>query len=185
MRFGSNEVALVSTDTYRIGATEQLSTYGRILNCPVRVAKDAEGLSDILQQLSQRKLVFLDTAGIGQQDKRLARQLDTLLHNSCANIHCYLVLCATSQPRVLQQTLTQFAKVAFQGCIVTKLDEARSLGEMISVLVETALPVMFLTNGQAVPEDIKLADSSYLVNKAQEFLLTNRQQQAKAADLYE
>ncbi|MGL4734489.1 MAG: flagellar biosynthesis protein FlhF [Enterovibrio sp.] len=176
MDFGSDDVALVTTDTFRIGAHEQLATYGRILSCPVKVAKNAQELADILHQLRYRRLVLLDTAGMGQRDMRLSEQLDTLIKNSGAHIRSFLVLSATSQRRVLQETIDHFCKIPLSGCILTKLDESLSLGEMISVMIEYALPIAYLTNGQRVPEDIRKASGQYLVNKASELFENDPEQ---------
>ncbi|WP_112480509.1 flagellar biosynthesis protein FlhF [Vibrio variabilis] len=170
MEYGSDNVALVTTDTYRIGAHEQLSIYGRIMGCPVRVAKDSEELADVLYQLRNRRLVLIDTAGMGQRDVRLSEQLDTLMQESGEVIHSYLVLPATAQRQVLQETLDHFRRIPLSGCIMTKLDESLSLGEFISVVVQNALPVTYIANGQRVPEDIVIAQPKYMVAKANELL---------------
>lgn len=177
MDFGSEEIALVTTDTFRIGAHEQLATYGRILSCPVKVAKDADELSEILYQLRHRRLILLDTAGMGQRDLRLSEQLDTLIQNSGSHIRSLLVLPATSQRRVLQETIDHFRRIPLSGCVLTKLDESLSLGEILSVTIENALPVTYLADGQRVPEDIRQASGRYLVNKASELMEQNSEQQ--------
>ena len=195
MDFGPEEIALVTTDTFRIGAHEQLATYGRILSCPVKVAKDAEELADILYQLRHRRLILLDTAGMGQRDLRLSEQLDTLIQNSGSHIRSLLVLPATSQRRVLQETIDHFRRIPLSGCVLTKLDESLSLGEILSVTIENALPVTYLADGQRVPEDIRQASGRYLVNKASELMEQNSEQQnhfwstdtpeSNAADFYD
>ncbi|WP_238027788.1 flagellar biosynthesis protein FlhF [Photobacterium sp. Ph5] len=195
MEFGPDQIALVTTDTYRIGAHEQLATYGRIMGCPVRVAKDAEELADILHQLRHRRLVLLDTAGMGQRDIRLSEQLDTLMKNSGAHIRSYLVMPATSQRRVLQETIEHFRRIPLSGCVLTKLDESLSLGEIICVAIQNALPIAYLADGQRVPEDIKIASGNYLVSRANELLELEISQQShfwssdssdnKAADYYD
>ncbi|MGL6026626.1 MAG: flagellar biosynthesis protein FlhF [Vibrio sp.] len=170
MEFGSDNVALVTTDTYRIGAHEQLSIYGRIMGCPVRVAKDSNELADIIYQLRNRHLILVDTAGMGQRDVRLSEQLDTLMQESGEIIHSYLVLPATAQRKVLQETIEHFRRIPLSGCIMTKLDECLSLGEFVSVVVQNALPVAYIANGQRVPEDIVIAQPKYMVVKANELL---------------
>jgi flagellar biosynthesis protein FlhF len=170
MEYGADNVALVTTDTYRIGAHEQLSIYGRIMGCPVRVAKDSEQLADVLYQLRNRRLVLIDTAGMGQRDVRLSEQLDTLMQESGEVINSYLVLPATAQRQVLQETLEHFRRIPLSGCIMTKLDESLSLGEFISVVIQNALPVTYIANGQRVPEDIVIAQPRYMVAKANELL---------------
>lgn len=164
---GKDQVAMISTDTFRIGATEQLQTYGRIIGCPVKVARDARELSDTLLQLRQKKLVLIDTAGMGQRDLRLSEQLATLMSNTRLKIRPYLCLAATAQVPVLQDILRQFQKLPLAGCILTKLDECMSLGEVLSVAIEHALPVSYVTDGQQVPEDLKAAEASFLVAEAE------------------
>lgn len=170
MEFGADNVALVSTDTYRIGAHEQLAIYGRIMGCPVKVAKDSNELADVIYQLRNRRLILVDTAGMGQRDVRLSEQLDTLMHESGEVIHSYLVLPATAQRKVLQETIDHFKRIPLSGCIMTKLDESLSLGEFVSVVVQNALPVAYIANGQRVPEDIVIAQPKYMVAKANELL---------------
>ncbi|MGL6258023.1 flagellar biosynthesis protein FlhF [Vibrio sp. WXL210] len=175
MEYGADNVALVTTDTYRIGAHEQLAIYGRIMGCPVRVAKDSNELADVIYQLRNRRLILVDTAGMGQRDVRLSEQLDTLMQESGEVIHSYLVLPATAQRKVLQETIDHFKRIPLSGCILTKLDESLSLGEFIGVVIENALPVAYIANGQRVPEDIVLAQPKYMVAKANELLEKSRE----------
>lgn len=170
MEYGADSVALVTTDTFRIGAHEQLAIYGKIMGCPVKVAKDSDELADIIHQLRNRRLILVDTAGMGQRDVRLSEQLDTLMQNSGELIHSYLVLPATAQRKVLQETIDHFRRIPLSGCIMTKLDESLSLGEFVSVIVQNALPVAYIANGQRVPEDIVLAQPKFMVAKANELL---------------
>ncbi|MBV2127842.1 flagellar biosynthesis protein FlhF [Arsukibacterium indicum] len=172
-RHGADQVALITTDSYRIGAFEQLATYGRIIGCPVKQAKDSDELAMLLNQLAQRKLILIDTAGMSQRDVRLAEKLASLMHNSRVKIKSYLVLSATAQARVMQETVAQFKRISLAGCIFTKLDECLSLGEVINVAIQNALPVSYLTNGQRVPEDIVVADASDLVQRAEILRLTH------------
>lgn len=170
MEYGADNVALVTTDTFRIGAHEQLAVYGRIMGCPVRIAKDSGELAEIIYQLRHRRLILVDTAGMGQRDVRLSEQLDTLMQDSGEVISSYLVLPATAQRKVLQETIDHFKRVPLSGCILTKLDESLSLGEFISVIVQNALPLAYVANGQRVPEDIVIAQPKYVVAKANELL---------------
>lgn len=166
-RHGADQVALITTDSYRIGAFEQLATFGRIIGCPVKLAKDSDELSLLINQLQQRKLILIDTAGMSQRDVRLAEKLASLMHNSRVKIKSYLVLSATAQARVMQESVTHFKRIPLSGCIFTKLDECLSLGEVINVAIANALPVSYLTNGQRVPEDIAVADAPKLVQQAE------------------
>ncbi|MBA3988854.1 flagellar biosynthesis protein FlhF [Aliidiomarina maris] len=163
---GPDSVALVTTDTFRIAASEQLQTYARIIGCPIKVARDAEELNAVLVQFRQRRLVLIDTAGMSQRDIRLSEQLATLMENSRLRIRPYLVLSATAQASVQNEIVRQFKRIPLTGCIFTKLDECLSLGEVLSTSIHNSLPISYLTDGQQVPEDIQIADSRVLVRQA-------------------
>lgn len=180
-KFGANNIALITTDTYRIGAYEQLSTYGRIIGCPVKQVKNAEELTEILYHLRNKRLVLIDTAGMSQRDIRLTEQLNTLMRNSRVDIRSYLVLSSTAQLEVQQEAIKQFKQVQLSGCIFTKLDECLSLGEIISVAIQNRLPIGYLTNGQRVPEDIRVANAEKLVSKAQQLYAKRTNAQARRA----
>lgn len=166
MKYGAEQVALITTDNYRIGAHEQLQTYGRIMGCPVRQVRDAEELASALYQFRHRRLVLIDTAGVGQRDIRLTEQLDTLVKNAKVRIRSYLVMSATSQRRVMQEAVDHFQRIPLSGCILTKLDESLNLGEVINVCIQNALPISYITDGQRVPEDIQVANAALLVGAA-------------------
>ncbi|MCO7190000.1 MULTISPECIES: flagellar biosynthesis protein FlhF [unclassified Pseudoalteromonas] len=170
-KYGADNVALITTDTYRIGAYEQLATYGRIIGCPVKQVKDANELAEVLYHLRNKRLILIDTAGMSQRDLRLTEQLNTLMRSSRVDIRSYLVLSATAQMHVLQETVNHFKKVNLSGCIFTKLDESLSLGEIISIAIQNRLPIGYLTNGQRVPEDIRVANAQKLVKKAEQLYL--------------
>ncbi|MGB1298192.1 MAG: flagellar biosynthesis protein FlhF [Psychrobium sp.] len=170
MRFGQDNVAMITTDSYRIGAYEQLNTYGKIMGCPVTVAKDAQQLADAIYQYRTKRLVLIDTAGMGQRDIRLNEQLTTLMNSSHVAIRSYLVLPATAQRQVLEDAITQFRKIPLTGAIVTKMDEAISASEILSVAIGNALPIGYLTNGQRVPEDIGVADIKKLIDSVVEHI---------------
>lgn len=163
---GAEQVVLISTDSYRIAGFEQLSTYGRIIGCQVKLAKDGNELDSLLQQFSQKKLILIDTAGMGQRDMRLSEHLTTLIANARVRIRNYLVLSANTQPRVMQENVERFKRIPLAGCIYTKLDESLSVGEIISTSLQNGLAVGYLTDGQRVPEDIKVANAEKLVTLA-------------------
>ncbi len=163
---GSDQVALISTDTFRIAGFEQLATYGKIIGCQVSLAKDSHALDILLQQYSKKKLILIDTAGMGQRDMRLAEQLTALVSNARVRIRNYLVLAANTQQGVMQENVDRFKKVPLSGCIYTKLDESISIGEIITTSIQNGLPIGYLTDGQRVPEDIKVANAEKLVTLA-------------------
>jgi flagellar biosynthesis protein FlhF len=164
LKHGPRQVALVTTDTYRIGAHDQLSTYGRILDVPVRVAANGEELKNILSSFYDKRLVLIDTAGMGPRDMRLAEQFKVLRQDDIP-IKPYLVLSAASQGRVMKESIQAFAGFAPKSCILTKLDEAAGLGSALSTLIEQQLPVSMITDGQQVPEDLHPARTHLLLER--------------------
>ena len=165
-KFGVDQVAIITLDNYRIGAYEQIATYGKIIGCSVKQAHNSDELSDLLYQFRNKRLVLVDTAGFSQKDTRLIKQLDTMKQNSCANIRHYLVMQANCQYRVMQQTVSEYRQISLQGCILTKLDECYSLGEVISVAIENKLQICYLADGQRVPEDLQSASTKFLITSA-------------------
>lgn len=167
LRHGNKQLALITTDNYRIGAEEQLHTYGRILDVPVRTVTDEQSLNTALNMFSDRKLVLIDTAGMSQRDVRLGQQLG-LLKQGNRPIHTLLTLAATTQQASLEHAIEAFSPAKPGACVVTKVDEACSLGGLISVLSCHRLPVAFSTDGQKVPEDIHIGRPHNLIMKAVE-----------------
>lgn len=166
LKYGPDQVALITIDSFRIAAYEQLATYGKIIGCSVKKAQTTEELSDQLYQLRHKRLILIDTAGFGQRDSRLIKQLDTLNGNSCATIKKYLIMQANTQYQVMDRTIKAYKQISLQGCIFTKLDECYSLGEAISAAIAHRLPISYVTDGQKVPEDLKVADAKYLISTA-------------------
>lgn len=162
LRHGVRRMALITTDGYRVGAHEQLRTYGRLLDIPVRSASNAEELEAQLNDLSDKELVFIDTAGISQRDIRLSEQL-SLLRDTKFNIKVLLALAANAQASGLEEAVNAFSKVRLDGCILTKLDEAGVLGGVLSAIVQADLPITYYSDGQRVPEDLHLARADKLI----------------------
>ncbi|MGB0936608.1 MAG: flagellar biosynthesis protein FlhF [Colwellia sp.] len=163
---GKNEVVLISTDTYRIAGFEQLTIYGEMIGCPVELAKTSDELDLLLHRYMDKKLVLIDTAGMGQRDLRLSNHLSTLVTSTMVKVRNYLVLSATSQHQVMQENVEHFKKIPLSACIYTKLDESVSIGELLSISIQNGLPLAYLTDGQKVPEDIKVANTEKLVHLA-------------------
>lgn len=165
-KFGVDQVAIITLDNYRIGAYEQIATYGKIIGCSVKQAQNSNELSDLLHQFRNKRLVLVDTAGFSQKDARLIKQLETVKQNTCGIIRNYLVMQANCQYRVMQQTVNEYRQISLQGCILTKLDECYSLGEVISVAIENKLQICYLADGQRVPEDLQPASTKFLITSA-------------------
>jgi len=174
VKHGAESVAMITTDNFRIAAHEQIRTFGRILQVPVRMVDDEKSLRDALNHFADKKLVLIDTAGMSQHDERMNQLMQCLAHDNI-NIKHYLVLSATSQSSVLKDAIKLFSPLQLSGCMITKLDEAASLGEVISTIIEHQLNVIYTTDGQRVPEDIRIARAHHLVSKMV-WLTRNRQQ---------
>ncbi|MDL0430060.1 flagellar biosynthesis protein FlhF [Marinobacter sp. TBZ242] len=179
LRHGADSLALVTTDRYRVAAHEQLFVFGRILNVPVRVVDETHSLDDILDELSDRHLVLIDTAGLTSTDKGYEEQL-TELARSHHRIRTHLVVSATSQPRIMKSVWHCYKMANLTGCVMTKIDEALTLGESLGFVMETGLPVAYYTDGQKIPEDLHHAESIPLVRLAVERLKKLQQQEAVA-----
>jgi flagellar biosynthesis protein FlhF len=184
LKHGSDSLALVTTDRYRVAAHEQLFVFGRILNVPVRVVDETHSLDDILDELSDRHLVLIDTAGLTSSDKGYQEQLAELAR-SHHNVKTHLVVSATSQPRIMKSVWHCYKMANLAGCVMTKIDEALTLGESLGFVMETALPVAYYTDGQKIPEDLHHAEAVPLVRLAVDRLKTLQQQQAVAEGLKE
>lgn len=169
LRHGRRHVALVTTDSYRIGAHEQLRTYGRILGIPVQTAADRDELQAVLNHARDRKLVLIDTAGVSQRDVNLMERLSTIDLGD-QRIRNYLVLSATGQRALQREVITAFRKAGLHNCIITKIDEAGSLGGVLSVLAEHQLPAAYVGDGQQVPDDLHPARAEKLVRHSVELM---------------
>jgi flagellar biosynthesis protein FlhF len=165
LRLGADKLALVTTDTYRIGAVDQLRIYGKILNVPVFAIRNEADLQRTLADLRARHLVLIDTVGMSQRDRRLADQV-ALLAGGGGRVRRVLLLAATSQANVLEEVARAYAGQDLAGCILTKLDEALTLGGALDVLVRHRLTLYFVANGQRVPEDLHRPNPLYLVERA-------------------
>jgi len=153
LQHGPGTVALITTDNYRIGAHEQINTYGRILDVPVKVAADGNDLQQHINSFSEKQLVLIDTAGMSQRDMRVADQISILQQNNLP-VQSYLVMSATTQLKTMNEIINAFQIFHPEAAILTKLDEIVMKGSAISALTENQLPLAFVTNGQQVPEDI-------------------------------
>jgi flagellar biosynthesis protein FlhF len=164
LRLGRDNLALVTTDTYRIGAVDQLRIYGKILNVPVFAIRDEADLQRTLDDLRMRHLVLIDTVGMSQRDRRLADQV-ALLTGGARQARRILLLAATAQANVLEDVARAYAGEGLAGCILTKVDEALTLGGALDVLVRHRLTLHFVANGQRVPEDLHPPNPLYLVER--------------------
>lgn len=166
LKHGSHRVALITTDNYRIGAHEQLRSYARIMGISMNVTGDAESLRETLNNLHDKDLILIDTAGMSQRDMKLNNQFSMLQAEGLPKIKTYLTLASNCQRSVLSETGSKFKEMNLTGCIFTKVDETTSLGGSITVAIENNLPISYVCDGQKVPEDMHLARSHSIVSRS-------------------
>jgi flagellar biosynthesis protein FlhF len=157
LQWGPDAVGLVTADSFRVAAREQLGTYGQILGIPVHQAADGRELTTALAALAGRRLVLIDNAGMSQRDPRLGEQLARLAATTGhgdAPVRTLLALPANGDARTLQEIVDVFRGASPVAAILTKTDEAATLGGAFSVLIRAGLPLAYVTNGQRVPEDL-------------------------------
>ena len=172
LRHGHRNVALITTDSFRIGARDQLQTYARILNVPVRTVTSRDEMDEALNMLADRRLILVDTAGMSAAHERISDQCE-ILEAAGPGLRTLLTLSATTEAAAVQRALRLFADFRPDACVLTKLDEAASLGSLLSALIQSGLPTAFITDGQRVPEDLQPARAHPLVTRAAELLAEN------------
>ena len=168
LRYGRRQVALLTTDTYRIGAQEQLRVFARILNLPVVSLRDSDDLESKMADLSSRKIVLLDTAGVGQRDTMMVEQLE-MIRQGYGAVHRVLVMSATTSTRTLDDVVESHQNAlggqGIHSAILTKIDEGMSLAPSVDCVLRHQLPLLFLSNGQRVPADLFAADAAYIAHR--------------------
>jgi flagellar biosynthesis protein FlhF len=163
MKHGAGSVGLITVDTYRMAASDQLRAFGRILNIPVHTARDAASLADLLDLFVNKKLVLIDTVGVGQRDRRLAELFAAL---PAHRVQRLLVLNAGAQGEALEEVVQAYGAGPGTRCAVSKLDEAVKCGAVADVAIRHRLVIEGLANGQRVPEDWHPARAQLLAQKA-------------------
>jgi flagellar biosynthesis GTPase FlhF len=164
LRHGPRDIALIAADPVRIGAQDQLQSLAQLLGVPVYTPEKFEQLPSLLSQLSER-LILIDTPGASVRDTQLAGRL-AVLSNSASKLQTALVLAASTQAGAIEEAVRHFAPANPSCCVLTKLDEAVSLGGVLSALIRARLPVSYMSEGQRVPEDLRPARALELVSAA-------------------
>lgn len=165
LKHGAYNLALLTTDSYRIGAHDQLRIYGRILGVPVYTVRDDADLEVTLKELQNKHLILIDTVGMSQRDERVEEQKSFL----CAShipVKRILLLNATVQGPTLEDIIRAHQGDSLEGCILTKMDESLSIASALDVIIRHRLPLHYVTNGQRVPEDLHLANALYLTDRS-------------------
>ena len=162
-RHGAANLGLITLDAYRVAAHEQLRAYGRILGVPVHTAHDRASLEDLLELLSAKKMVLIDTAGMAQRDSRTQDLIEMLSHRSIKKL---LVLNAASQGETIEDVLVSYRASQARGVVLSKIDEAVKLGPALDALIRHRLTILAVANGQRVPEDWHRLSAHALVQRA-------------------
>ncbi|NMV36521.1 flagellar biosynthesis protein FlhF [Ralstonia insidiosa] len=165
LRHGASRVALLSTDSYRIGGHEQLRIYGKILGVSVHAVKDAQDLSLALNDLREKHVVLIDTIGMSQRDRAVSEQM-AMLHAVGPSIKRLLLLNAASNGKTLDEVVSAYRDANLAGCILTKIDEAASVGHAMDVMIRRRLPLHYVSYGQRVPEDIAVPNKKLLIHRS-------------------
>lgn len=165
VRHGADKLALLTTDSYRIGGHEQLRIYGKILGVTVHAVRDAADLRLALSELRNKHTVLIDTVGMSQRDQAVAEQVE-MLCQAGKQIKRLLVLNATSHGDTLDEVVQAYRTRGLDGCILSKIDEAASLGPALDCAIRHDLNVHYLATGQRVPEDLHLANRQALIHRA-------------------
>jgi len=166
LKHGPHKVALITTDNYRVAAHEQLRSYARIMGVPIRVAGDADNLRKAFNDLQDKELILIDTAGMSQRDMLLNKQFEMLQGEGLPTINTYLTLATNCQRGVLTETGAKFKDMNLSGCILTKVDESTSLGGALMTAIDNNLPISYLCDGQQVPENLHVARPLSIVSRS-------------------
>lgn len=163
LRHGVQSVGLLTVDAYRIGAQDQLRTFGRLLGVPVHVAHDAGALAEFLHLFMNKKLVLIDTVGVGQRDERVNELLSSLGSDAIKKL---VVLNASAQAETIEDVITAYRADHSAGVVLSKIDEAVKTGGVLDCVIRHRLQVVGVANGQRVPEDWGLPDPTALIDQA-------------------
>ncbi len=163
VKYGAQSVGLITTDSYRIGAQDQLRIYGKILGVQVYTAQTEGDLQQLLASMAHKHLVLIDTVGMGQRDSRVSEQTDML---ASSKVNRILLLNAAAQAETLDDVARHYRGSGLHGAIITKLDEAVKLGGVLDVAMRHRLGLHYMATGQRVPEDLFPAEPNLLLKRA-------------------
>lgn len=157
----NKQIGLITVDTYRIAAVDQLRTYAQIIDVPLEVVATPKEMQSAISRLSDCELLLIDTAGRSPQNDQQLQELKSVLAAASTN-EVHLVLNAVSSNQNLALVIDKFNRVGVDALVISKVDESASLTNFVQVAIDTNLPFSYLSNGQNVPDDIELASSAYL-----------------------
>lgn len=157
------DIGLITIDTYRLGALDQLKIFSEVSNIDLLVAYEPSELAKMVEKFKKKDIVFIDTVGRSQKNEQLLQEINKFLN--IVNVdETYLVLNSTSTTKTLLDVAKSFRIFNYNGFVFTKLDEAVSFGNILNLVSATNIPVKYLTNGQVIPDDIISADPEFIAN---------------------
>jgi len=163
VKYGADSLGLITTDSYRIGAQDQLRIYGKILGVQVYTAQNDADLAQLRSSLQRKRLLLIDTVGMGQRDARVGEQTQMLEDSQVKRL---LLLNSTAHPETLEDVVRHYKHSGLEGAILTKLDESIKLGGVLDIAIRHKLKLHYMATGQRVPEDLYMADPRVLVHRA-------------------
>jgi flagellar biosynthesis protein FlhF len=159
-----HKVGIITLDTYRIGAVEQLMTYAKMMRLPIETVVDPSDFGDALNSLRHNDYILIDTVGSSQHDKEKIEKLKSFLKvDTFAEININLVLSAVTKYEDLMDIYKNFSILPIDTFVFTKLDETKTYGNIFSLLLDTKKPVSYFSIGQEVPDDLMEAGADYLL----------------------
>jgi len=182
---GGNDVRIITVDSFRIGARAQVETYGEIMGIPVSAVDNFDELRKQIALASDADLILVDTIGKSPRDESRIEEMRELLSACGESAEVHLALSATTKTADLRQIISRFESFNYRSVILTKLDETSQIGNLVSTLAESEIPLSYLTDGQSVPLDIAVASPLKLLSrlKGLEYRLEELEEQYPAADL--
>jgi flagellar biosynthesis protein FlhF len=172
LRHGARSLALISADGIRIGAHDQMQSLGQLLDVPVYIAESFNDIPNLLAELGSQRLVLIDTPGMSQRDPNLEARMKQLA-DAGHQLETALVLSASTQAGAIEETVKRFAPARASSALLTKVDEAASLGGVLSAMARSEMPISYVSEGQRVPEDLRPARSLELVSSAVQLAKTS------------
>ncbi len=158
------KVGIITLDTYRIGAVEQLYQYAKMMKLPIEDAIGVEDFKDAIHRFSNMDIILIDSVGSSQYDREKLKRLREFIDSTNLDIEMNLVLSSNAKYEDLEDTFNSFKFLGLKNMIVTKLDESKKYGNIFSLIKKTKLPVSYFSIGQEVPDDIRVASSGYFID---------------------
>lgn len=164
-RHNHHDIGLITTDYHSVSGRDQLCTYGRLLDIPVHRVNNRTDLSESLSNLSDKRLILIDTPGLSHRDNAFTEKMELLLQQP-KPINTILTLSATTHEKILDEIVASFNRIRLTGVSITKIDEAPFIGHVLSTCIENQLRIFTLTNGQHAPYDLTIATIDNVINSA-------------------